>query len=167
MSLLLPLYACAGHEGKSRATTGERRRRRREGFTGEGGTLDMFLYKCPACISQTKAPPSRFLPHFCLLCLFSFSPRCLSLSLSLSLSNHRPGTVWVNEGLDSTLPPLQASIQLGKDCPLLWWDTVANPPSFLNLFLSANWFRKVYLKVATWAHCYIDKIYLQEHTHTM
>lgn len=55
--------------------------RRRERFAREegGGGLDMFLYKCPACISQTKAPPSRFLPHFCLLCLFSFSPCCLSL----------------------------------------------------------------------------------------
>lgn len=79
MSLLLPLHAYAGHEGKSRAT-GEREREGKVQEGGGGGALDMFLYKCPACISQTKAPPSRFLPHFCLLCLFSFPPCCLSLT---------------------------------------------------------------------------------------
>lgn len=58
--------------------------------------------------------------------VYSFS----SLPLpAVCLSNHRPGTVWVNEGLGSTLPPLPASIHLGKDCPPLWWDTQrAKPP---------------------------------------
>uniref|UniRef100_A0A8D3B1U6 HMG box domain-containing protein n=1 Tax=Scophthalmus maximus TaxID=52904 RepID=A0A8D3B1U6_SCOMX len=73
MSLLLPLHACAGDEGKRRAIGRRGRFMREEGW---GGSLDMFLYKCPACTSQTKAPPSRFFPHFCLLCLFCFSPPC-------------------------------------------------------------------------------------------
>lgn len=81
---------------------------------------DMFLYKCPACTLQTKGPPCHFLPHF-LSSHFLSSPCCvLSVSLCLSISNHRPDTVWVSEGSGSTLPPLQASVQLGKDYPLLW-----------------------------------------------
>lgn len=64
---------------------------------GRGGALDMCLYKCPACTSQTQAWASCFLPHFCLLCLLCFSP--------VSLSNHSSSTVQLNEGLGSTLPP--------------------------------------------------------------
>lgn len=79
---------------------------------GGVGIVDMLLFPW---MNHAKLKLSHlvFFPTF----VFSVSP--LSLP-AVSLSHHRPATVWVNEGLGSTLRPLQASIQLGKDCPLLW-----------------------------------------------
>lgn len=125
MSLLLPLHAFAGHEGKSRGTMGGWKEVPKGGRGG--GPLTCAFTN--ALLVPRKLKPCRLISFP----TFVFSVCSLFLP-AISLSNHRPSTVWVNKGLGSTLPPLQASVQLGKDCPPLWWDTVTKAP--VSLFAS-------------------------------
>lgn len=95
MSLLLPLHAYAGHEGKSRATGG----REKQGMAPEGGG--------PLTCAFTNAllVPHKLRPRH-LVSFHTFVSSVSSLLLpAVCLSNHRFRTAWVNEGLGSTLTP--------------------------------------------------------------
>ena len=112
--------------------------------SNRGGKGSWGRWRGPLTCSFTNAllVPHKLKPrHLVSFPTFVFSVSSLSLP-AVCLSNHRPGTVWVNEGLGSTLPPTQASIHLGKDCPLLWWDTVAKPPisETSSVCASLSWF---------------------------
>lgn len=133
MSALLPCTRVLGMRGRAEKPEEGRRWER---FQGGGGLLTCSF-------TNPLLVPCKLKPHHLVsFPTFVFSVFSSSLFLpAVSFSNHRPGTVWLNEGLGSTLLPPQASVQLGKDCPLLWWDTVAKSP----VGVLGSWFRQVYL----------------------